>query len=156
MGKHSIEKPKRKINLKKEFIAILVIIILIFGINYVLSHRTIVEEQNNDEVKAAKTITGEKLVMKSNTEYNKIVEFIFENNILKTKKIYEQFELKEQFDEKMSSYEKMDNIEFIKVDEQEKSIEIENKNLGSDEGKSYEEIYDKYLVQIIGAYQIVE
>ena len=86
MGKHSIEKEKKKINLKKEIIAILVIIALVFGINFILSHRNLQEEQKNiekkSEIKNSKTIEGEKLVIKSNSEYNRIVEYTFENNIL--------------------------------------------------------------------------
>ena len=49
-----------------------------------------------------------------------------------------------------------DSIEIINTNEKELSIEIEKKDLGSETGKTYEEIYDKYLVQIIGAYQIIK
>lgn len=160
MGKHSVEKEKKKINFKKEIIAILVIIALVFGINFILSHRNVQEEQKNigikSEIKNSKTIEGEKLVIKSNSEYNRIVEYTFENNILKTVKMYEQFEEKEEFEQKKNNYEMVDNIEIININEEELSIEIEKKDFGSDTGKSYEEIYDKYLVQIIGAYQIIK
>lgn len=159
MGKHSIEKEKKKVNVKKEIIAILVIIALVFGINFILSHRNLQEEQKNigikSEIKNSKTIEGEKLVIKSNSEYNRIVEYTFENNILKTVKMYEQFEKKEEFEQKKNNYEMIDSIEIININEEELSIEIEKKDFGSDTGKSYEEIYDKYLVQIIGAYQII-
>ena len=48
MGKHSIEKPKKKINLKKELLAVIIIIALVFGINFILSHReVIIEKQEN-------------------------------------------------------------------------------------------------------------
>lgn len=160
MGKHSVEKEKKKINFKKEIIAIIVIIALVFGINFILSHRNVQEEQKNigikSEIKNSKTIEGEKLVIKSNSEYNRIVEYTFENNILKTVKMYEQFEEKEEFEHKKNNYEMVDNIEIIHINEEELSIEIEKKDFGSDTGKSYEEIYDKYLVQIIGAYQIIK
>lgn len=160
MGKHSAEKEKKKINLKKEIIAILVIIDLVFGINFILSHRNVQEEQKNiglkSEIKTSKTIEGEKLVIRSNSEYNRIVEYTFENNILKTVKMYEQFEEKEEFEQKKNNYSMVDNIEIININEEELSIEIEKKDVGSDTGKSYEEIYDKYLVQIIGAYQIIQ
>ena len=49
----------------------------------------------------------------------------------------------------------VNNIEIIDVNEQELSIEIEKKDFGSDTDKSYEELYDKYLVQIIGAYEVL-
>lgn len=156
MGKHSEVKEKKKINLKKEIIAIFVIIVLIFGINFILSHRNIQEEQEDTSIKSSKTIKGEKLIIKSKSEYNRIVEYTFENNILKTVKIYEQFETKETFETKKKNYEKVDNIIVINADEQELSIEIEKKDFGSDEGKTYEEIYDKYLVQIIGAYEVIQ
>lgn len=156
MGKHSIEKEKKKINFKKEIIAIIVIIALVFGINFILSHRNVQEEQKNTSIKTSKTIEGEKLVIKSNSEYNRMVEYTFENNILKTVKMYEQFEKKEEFEQKKNNYSMVDNIEIINTNEEELSIEIEKKDFGSDTGKSYEEIYDKYLVQIIGAYQIIK
>lgn len=164
MGKHSIEKPKKKINLKKELLAVIIIIALVFGINFILSHReAIIEKQEKETLSNSgisiinsKTIQGQKLVIKSNSDYNKIIEYTFENNVLKTVRIYEQFETKETFEPKKQNYEMIENIKIINVNEQELSIEIEKKDFGSDTGKTYEEIYDKYLVQIIGAYQIVK
>ena len=156
MGKHSVDKEKKKINLKKELVAIFIIIVLVLGINFILSHRNIQEEQKDSSIKASKTIENQKLVIKSNSDYNKIIEYTFENNTLKTVKIYEQFEEKEKFEEKRKDYESVKNIEIVKANEQDLSIEIEKKDFGSDTGKTYEEIYDKYLVQIIGAYQVIE
>lgn len=158
MGKHSIEKEKKKINFKREIIAILIIIALVFGINFVLSHRNLQKDQTDayTEIKNLKTIEGKRLVIKSNSEYNKIIEYIFEKDVLKTVKIYEQLEKKEEFDQKKNNYEITDSIEIININEKELSIEIEKKDLGSETGKTYEEIYDKYLVQIIGAYQIIK
>lgn len=158
MGKHSIEKEKKKINFKREIIAILIIIALVFGINFILSHRNLQKDQTDayTEIKNLKTIEGKRLVIKSNSEYNKIIEYIFEKDVLKTVKIYEQFEKREEFDQKKNNYEITDSIEIININEKELSIEIEKKELGSETGKTYEEIYDKYLVQIIGAYQIIE
>lgn len=156
MGKHSIDKEKKKINLKRELIAIFIIIVLVLGINLILSHRNIQEEQKNASVKVSKTIENQKLVIKSNSDYNKIIEYTFENNIVKTVKIYEQYEEKEKFEEKRKDYENIKNVEIVNENEQELSIEIEKKDFGSDTGKSYEEIYDKYLVQIIGAYEIIK
>ena len=158
MGKHSIEKEKKKINFKREIIAILIIIALVFGINFILSHRNLQKDQTDTytEIKNLKTIEGKRLVIKSNSEYNKIIEYIFEKDLLKTVKIYEQFEKREEFDQKKNNYEITDSIEIININEKELSIEIEKKDLGSETGKTYEEIYDKYLVQIIGAYQIIK
>lgn len=159
MGKHSQEKEIKKINLKKEFFAILIIIILVIGINFILSHRNVQEEEKGTEItgiRTSKTVDGERLVIKSNSEYNRIVEYTFQNNVLKTVKMYEQFETKEAFEAKKKNYELLEDIIIINVNEQELSIEIEKKDFGSDTGKTYEEIYDKYLVQIIGAYQIIK
>lgn len=158
MEKHSIEKEKKKINFKREIIAILIIIALVFGINFILSHRNLQKDQTDayTEIKNLKTIEGKRLVIKSNSEYNKIIEYIFEKDVLKTVKIYEQFEKREEFDQKKNNYEITDSIEIININEKELSIEIEKKDLGSETGKTYEEIYDKYLVQIIGAYKIIK
>lgn len=158
MGKHSEEKEKKKINLKKELLAMLIIIVLVVGINLILSHREVfVEEQKEDlSIKNSKTIEGQKLVIKSNSEYNRIVEYTFENSILKTVKIYEQFAEKEKYDTKKENYNMVDDIVIINSNEQELAIEIEKRNFGTDTGMTYEQIYDKYLVQIIGAYQIIK
>lgn len=164
MGKHSIEKPKKKINLKKELLAVIIIIALVFGINFILSHREVIIEKQEKETLSnaetsiinSKTIEGQKLVIKSNSDYNKIIEYTFENNVLKTVRVYEQFETKETFEPKKQNYEMIKNIKIINVNEQELSIEIEKNDFGSDTRKTYEEIYDKYLVQIIGAYEIIK
>lgn len=162
MGKHSLEKEKKKINFKKEILAVLIIIILVLGINFILSHKEIQKEQENQEkqeyveITESKTVEGEKLVFKSTTEKCRIMEYTFENNILKQVKIYEEFEDKESFEQKKKSYETVDNITVLNTNEQNLSIEIEKKDFGSDTGKSYEETYDKYLVQIIGAYEIIK
>lgn len=158
MGKHSIEEEKKKINFKKEIIAILIIIFLVFGINFILSHKNLQKDQTDTDtgIKNSKTIEGKKLVIKSNSEYNKIIEYIFENDVLKTVKMYEQFEEKEEFEQKKNNYKMADSIEIININEKELSIEIEKKDFGSDTGKTYGEIYDKYLIQIIGAYHIIQ
>lgn len=156
MEKHSEEKQEKKINLKKELIAVLVIITLVFGVNFILSYKNAKEQQKDTGIKTSKTIEGEKLVIKSTSEYNRIIEYNFENNVLKTVKMYEQFEDKDKFEEKKNNYEKVDNIEIINTNEKKLSIEIEKKDFGSDTGMSYEQIYDKYLVQIIGAYQMIK
>lgn len=158
MGKRSEEKEKKKINLKKELLSLLIVIILVFGINLILSNKEIFVEQPKEfiSIKNSKTIEGQTLVIKSNSEYNRIIEYTFENNILKTVKIYERFEEKEQYDAKKENYEIADDIEIININEQELAIEIEKKDFGTDTGMTYEQIYDKYLVQIIGAYQIIK
>jgi len=155
VGKHSIEKEKKKINLKKELIAIFIITILIIGINFLLSHRGVIENNNAFESETSKTIEGEKLVIKSNSEYNKVIEYTFENNVVRQVVIYEQFEEEEKFEKTKATYDLIDEIEVISVNNEQLSLKIEKKDFGSDTGMSYEQIYDKYLVQIIGAYEII-
>lgn len=159
MGKHSKEKEKNKINIKKWILAILIIIIVVFLIKLVLSNINLhIEEQQeieNTSITTSKTIEEEILVIKSRSDYNRIVEFSFENNILKTVKMYEQFEDKERFLEKKQNYDIADNILIINMNEQELSIETERKDLGSDIGMSYNQIYNKYLVEMIGIYEIL-
>ena len=155
MGKHSIEEEKKKINLKKELIAIFIVIILIMGINFLLSHRDIIEKNNSFENETSKTIEGEKLVIKSNSDYNKVIEYTFKNNVVSQVAIYEQFEEKEKFEKTKATYDLIDDIEVINVNDKQLSIKIEKKDFGSDTGMSYEQIHDKYLVQIIGAYEII-
>ena len=81
MGKHSVEKEKKKFNLKKELLSMLIIIVLVLGINLILSHREVFVEQPKEDlsIKNAKTIDGQSLVIKSNSEYNRIVQYTFEN-----------------------------------------------------------------------------
>ena len=158
MGKHSKKKEKDKINLKNWLLAILIIIIVVFVIKFVLSNINLhIEEQpetKNTSITNSRTIEGEKLVIKSRSDYNRIVEFSFENNILRTVKMYEQFKDEERFKVKKESYKIVDNVEIININEQDLSIEIEKKDFGTDVGGSYEQIYDKYLVQIVGAYEV--
>ncbi len=155
MGKHSKEKEKKKINIKKIIVFIITVIILVFGFNFTqISGEEIISQVIGEKTSAK--VEEKKLVIKSNSDYNRKIEYSFENNILKTVKIYEQFEEKEKFETKKENYEIATNIEIIDVNEQELSIEIEKKDFGSDTGKSYEEIYDKYLVQIVGAYKVIE
>lgn len=155
MGKHSLEKEKKKIDIKKVFITALIVIMLVFGFNFTKLPKEEINDEVATSISADTTSEGKKLVIKSNSEYNRIVEYTFENNILKTVKIYEQFEEKERFELKKKNYEIVDNIVIISVNDEELSIEIEKLDFGSDTGMSYEQIYDKYLVKIVGAYEIL-
>ena len=157
MGKHSIEKERKKINKKHLIIIILMLIILVFVFDL---KKEYVEEEiktliNSDDITVSKTIEGKKLIIKSKIDYNRIIEYIFENDILKKIKIYEQFQDRIQFETTKNNYEKIDNIEIISINEQEQSIEIKKKDFESDTNKSYEEIYNKYLVQLVDIYELI-
>lgn len=153
MGKHS--KEKKKINFKKPIFVIFIIAILFFSINFMLSNINIEKAKETNMKTTEKIVDNQKLVIKSKTEYNRIIEYAFKNDILSTVKMYEQFENKEEFEIQKKIYEIVDNIVIINVNEQELSIEIERQDLGSDAEMTYEQIYDKYLVQIVGAYEVV-
>ncbi len=144
MSKHSEEK--KNINFIKIVIIILMIIIIFFGMYFV--SKCISNSENNN----MRTIEGEKLVIKCNSAYNKVIEYSFENNILNAVKIFEQFEDKEEYESKKKNYEETGKAVLINANEEQLSLEIEKKDFGSDTGKSYEYIHDKYLIKIIGEY----
>ena len=155
MGKHSLEKEKKHIVIPIVILTIITLMVLTFVFKFIKFHKDEVIQKVDTSISEDMTIEGEKLIIKSNSEYNRIVEYSFENNILKSVKMYEQFEEKKKFDAKKKTYELVNNVAIISVNEEELSIEIEKKDFGSDTGMSYEQIYDKYLVQIIGAYTVL-
>ena len=185
MAKHSKEKITNKSNNRALIIFAIFIILLLVGIIEVsiirnektsrfnsikdsttiegerlvfkstLEHNRIIECRFNS-IKDSTTIEGERLVFKSTLEHNRIIECIFKNNILETVKIYQQFENSEDLEKEKEKYLNNSNITILNINEEERAIEIQKNDFGSDTGKSYEEIYDKYLVQIIGAYTIIE
>lgn len=155
MAKHSKEKITNKSNNRALIIFAIFIILLLVGIIEVSIIRNEKTSRFNS-IKDSTTIEGERLVFKSTLEHNRIIESIFKNNILETVKIYQQFENNEDLEKETEKYLNNSNITILNINEEERSIEIQKNDFGSDTGKSYEEIYDKYLVQIIGAYTIIE
>ena len=155
MAKHSKEKITNKSNNRALIIFAIFIILLLVGIIEVSIIRNEKTSRFNS-IKDSTTIEGERLVFKSTLEHNRIIEYIFKNNILETVKIYQQFENSEDLEKEKEKYLNNSNITILNINEEERAIEIQKNDFGSDTGKSYEEIYDKYLVQIIGAYTIIE
>ena len=155
MAKHSKEKITNKSNNRELIIFAIFIILLLVGIIEISIIRNEKTSRFNS-IKDSTTIEGERLVFKSTLEHNRIIESIFKNNILETVKIYQQFENNEDLEKEKEKYLNNSNITILNINEEERSIEIQKNDFGSDTGKSYEEIYDKYLVQIIGAYTIIE
>ena len=155
MAKHSKEKITNKSNNRALIIFAIFIILLLVGIIEVSIIRNEKKSRFNS-IKDSTTTEGERLVFKSTLEHNRIIECIFKNNILETVKIYQQFENNEDLEKEKEKYLNNSNITILNINEEERSIEIQKNDFGSDTGKSYEEIYDKYLVQIIGAYTIIE
>lgn len=165
MAKHSKEKITNKSNNRALIIFAIFIILLLVGIievsiirNEKTSRFKIRNEKTSrfNSIKDSTTIEDERLVFKSTSEHNRIIEYIFKNNILETVKIYQQFENNEDLEKETEKYLNNSNITILNINEEERAIEIQKNDFGSDTGKSYEEIYDKYLVQIIGAYTIIE
>lgn len=155
MAKHSKEKITNKSNNRALIIFAIFIILLLVGIIEVSIIRNEKTSRFNS-IKDSTTIEDERLAFKSRSEHNRIIEYIFKNNILETVKIYQQFENNEDLEKETEKYLNNSNITILNINEEERSIEIQKNDFGSDTGKSYEEIYDKYLVQIIGAYTIIE
>lgn len=169
MGKHSKEKEKKKIPLAKIIIIVLIIVIVAFIYNY----REKLNLKNNilnikdsiigirktsieNTIKNAKSIENEKLVMKSNNAYNKIIQYDFKDNTLTNVSIYEQFDNEKDYETAKNNYNNLNSIEIVNTNDNELSLVIQRKQFGTDENLSYEEIYDKYLVQIVGAYEIIK
>lgn len=155
MGKHSKETE----NNNKIFIKIIVVIFIVLAVILVYNYRNKINFNilnTKKTIRNEKTVKNEKLVLKSINDYNKIIEYKFENNILDTVKIYEQFEKNDEYEKIKQSYQNLSNIKIIKIDDKELSIEIQKYDFGTDTNLTYDELYDKYLVQIVGAYEIVE
>ena len=154
MGKHNKEQENNNIIIK--LITIVVIILAIIFAYCYINKINFNIPNTKKTIKNEKTVKNKTLVLKSVNDYNKIIKYEFENNILKTVKIYEQFKQKDEYEKNKENYQNLSNIKVIKFDDNELSIEIQKYDFGTDAGLSYDELYDKYLVQIIGAYEIVE
>lgn len=166
MGKHSKiqekhskvkEKKAKNARISKVFFLLLLFIILILAMVCMFQNqiRQLFFKDNNIFSKDEGITEQQKLVIKSTMDFNRVITFEFETNILKSINIYEQYEDKEKFLEDKKEIELMKDINIISIDEEELSIEIEKKDLGEDINKSYDEIYDKYLNELIGMYEIV-
>ena len=140
MAKHSKEKITNKSNNRELIIFAIFIILLLVGIIEVSIIRNEKTSRFNS-IKDSTTIEGERLVFKSTLEHNRIIESIFKNNILETVKIYQQFENNADLEKEKEKYLNNSNITILNINEEERSIEIQKNDFGSDTGKSYEEIY---------------
>lgn len=154
MAKHSYEeKQNNKIVIT---IIILLVIILVAAIGWIMKKNyDWFNIKNDTQIEKTKTIANEQLILKNNSD-NKIVEYVFEDGKVRTIKIYEQFEKKEDYEEKKNTYEISKNdINIINTDDKKLSIEIERKDLGEDEGLTYDQVYDKYVNQLINIYTVI-
>ena len=155
MGKHSTEK--KKPNKKVIILTIILIVIIGIGSFFIYQYRDLIFQNNGKErtyTIRSKTIEGEKLVLKSNSGDSRYVEFFFENNKLSKLKIYEQFEDEDKYEEKKEEYSSYDIYRITKKRDKKLILEVEKTDLEEDEGLTYDEIYDKYVNKIIGAYEV--
>ena len=154
-GKHSMERKKSN---KKAWLILLLIIIIGFGGYLFYTNKDTVIDNNKEKTYTIKpkTIEGEKLVIKSNSEDNRYIEFFFENNVLSKLKIYEQFEDKGKYEENKAQYSSYNIYKIVKSNNKKLILEVEKTDLEDDKGLNYEEVYDKYVNKIIGAYEVIE
>ena len=156
MGKHSMKKER---NYKKVFIIIICVLILAAGIY--AAYYVVKKYNNNINEKytysiSSRTEEGNKLVLKDNSVYCRYIEFTFNDNTLTGESIYEQFEEKNKYENKKNNYELQKAFNLTKFDDDKLVLEVEKQDLGDDTGLSYEDIYDKYVNQIIGAYSVMK
>ena len=165
MKKSKHMKENRK-NYKKVIILLMIIIIAFLVIlckDRILVKETdkdqkenIILEQKNIITEEDTTIENQKLVLKSNYEENKErkIIYIFKENKLNEVRISEKYTNKESYTNEKEIYSKRADIEIIEIDDSQLELHCKKLNLGSDEGLSYEQVYQKYM-GIIGAYEVI-
>lgn len=107
-------------------------------------------------IEDATTIEGEKLVFKSTMEYNRIVQYTFKDGLAYDLRIYEAYETLAKFDEAKQRYSDESRYKILFTDEANLRLEVRMQDLGVDAELTYEQIAEKYLVQIVGAYEIIK
>ena len=179
MGKHS---KHNDLEVKYKKIIFLIIIIILFTIITIynaqrenrqksgqsnLNYQNINEEMLNDIIVPVNnnkyqsiltdiSIENEKLVLQSLSNNNTIIEYQFKENLVEKIIVYEKFEKKEEFYKKKEIYSQIESIKLLYIDEKNMSIEFEKNDKGTDANLSYQEVYDKYLIRIVGGYKLIE
>ena len=62
----------------------------------------------------------------------------------------------QEYEDARDAYNASENFEVIKTDEPKLWIEIERKELGEEKDMSYDQVYDKYLVEFIDLYTLIK
>lgn len=162
-SKHMKENGK---NYKKVIILLIIIIVAFLVIlckDRILVKETdkeqkenIILDQENIITEEDTTIENQKLVLKSNYEESKErkIIYIFKENKLNEVRISEKYTNKESYTNEKERYSKRADIEIIEIDDSKLELHCKKLNLGSDEGLSYEQVYQKYM-GIIGAYEVI-
>lgn len=164
MGKHFAKKEKNKNN-KIMLLCIILLISFVFCgvllINYDVNNGFIykqITDSNNSIINMTKnenkTVSEDTdvLKIKSNSDYDKVIEFIFNNNKLSNMVIEEKFETDEIYKKKKEIYNVSSEFNIIEVDDANRYIKYEKLNLETDENLTYDEIYNKYLVRFLDIY----
>lgn len=156
-GKHS--KKEQKTKFIKLIYLILIFLFLVFaiGCNFFFVEREGKEINSNLDVSNQITVENEKLVLKSNFEQNreKKIIYTFKNDILSEVRVLEIYVSEDEYDNQKEATNKKTGIEIIEANNNERMIYYRKLNFGTDEGLSYQEIYNKYM-GIIGAYEIIK
>ena len=164
MGKHFAKKEKNKNN-KIMLLCIILLISFVFCgvllINYDVNNGFIykqITDSNNSIINMTKNENKkvsedtDVLKIKSNSDYDKVIEFIFNNNKLSNMVIEEKFETDEIYKKKKEIYNVSSEFNIIEVDDANRYIKYEKLNLETDENLTYDEIYNKYLVRFLDIY----
>jgi len=164
VGKHFAKKEKNKNN-KIMLLCIILLISFVFCgvllINYDVNNGFIykqITDSNNSIINMTKnenkTVSEDTdvLKIKSNSDYDKVIEFIFNNNKLSNMVIEEKFETDEIYKKKKEIYNVSSEFNIIEVDDANRYIKYEKLNLETDENLTYDEIYNKYLVRFLDIY----
>ena len=154
-GKHSMENNKSN---KRILLVLLIIILIGLGAFFGYKNKDSIFKEKQEKVYEIKeqTVEGEKLVLKSNSGDSRFIEFLFEDGKLTKLKIFEKFEDKAKYEEKKQQYSQQDIYNITKAKDRKLILEVEKSDLEEDEGLTYDEIYEKYVNQIIGAYEVKE
>lgn len=101
------------------------------------------------------TVSGERLVFRSKLDEQKIIQYDFKEGIVYKIKIQEKFNSESEFEQAKQMYSNENKYKIIFLDNNNLTIQVKKIDFGVDENLSYEGIYEKYIVQIIGAYELI-
>lgn len=149
------EKKESKLKILLVFIVLVIIVGIIVGAIFAKPY---VEDGVYEltSIENAITIEGEKLVFKSTMEDKRIVQYTFNDGVACDIKIHEAFNDEAKFEQAKLRYGDESKYKILFIDEENLRLEVGMLDLGVDKGLTYEQVAEKYLVQIVGAYEIIK
>ncbi len=152
------EREKRNSKLKVLLVLAIVLVIIAGIIVGAIFAKPYVEDGFYEltSIENATTIEGEKLVFKSTMEDKRIVQYTFNNSVVCDIKIHEAFNDETKFEQAKQRYGDESKYKILFTDEANLRLEVRMLDLDVDKGLTYEQVAEKYLVQIIGAYEIIK